>query len=142
MALLMQGLVLGSCPTGELCYLHLFSVLGCFRGRTSFVADRYDLHNVCCRSVAALSPTCLDACLEAKLYTNDATMSLVLTLVLLVGFFWCGMGCAGRVTNLIIETVLTLWLFGFVLTPLPICPIPLALLVLQPVIMTITIGII
>ena len=34
-----------------------------------------------------LSPTCLDACLEAKLYMNDATMSLVLTLVLLVGGF-------------------------------------------------------
>jgi len=30
-----------------------------------------------------LSPICLDALLEAKLYMDDATMSLVLTLVLL-----------------------------------------------------------
>lgn len=39
MALLAQDVALGSYPTGELCYLLLFSVLGCFRDRTSFVAD-------------------------------------------------------------------------------------------------------
>jgi hypothetical protein len=33
-----------------------------------------------------LSPICLDALLEAKLYMDDATMSLVLTLVLLANF--------------------------------------------------------
>ncbi len=46
MALLAQDVVLGSYPTGELSYLLLFSVLGCFLDRTSFVADRLEIHHV------------------------------------------------------------------------------------------------
>ena len=73
----LQELALGSYPICELCYFLLFSVSGCFRGRTNFVADRLDLHIACHRSVAALSPTCSNAFLEAKLHTNDATMKQV-----------------------------------------------------------------
>ncbi len=77
----------------------------------------------------------------SKLYTNDATMSLVLTLVLLVVFLQCGLGCAERVANLFMKTVLIFLPIGFVLMPLPSCPLQLASFVLQPVIMT-NIGII
>ncbi len=54
--------------------------------------------------------------------------------------FWCDMGRAGRVTNLFIDTGLTLLPIDFVLTPLLSCPLLLASLVLQPVIMMMIIG--
>ncbi len=54
--------------------------------------------------------------------------------------FWCGVGRAGRVTDLFIDIGLTRLPIDFVLTPLLSCPLLLASLVLQPVIMIMIIG--